>query len=75
MPFRDWLQAEDAAGDDRVTRILSRLDDAFANLRRAGLTPTEVEASRRFVMARLAAVPSEPTDEVAANTHAAPSSS
>ena len=75
VPFRTWLTSEDPSGGDTVSVLLSRLDRAFEDLRRAGLTAAEVDASRRFVMHRLTATQPKSADEVAVGAASQASSS
>jgi hypothetical protein len=51
--YRQWLAEGGSPVRERAARILADLDAVFRDLRLAGLTRAEVEASRRFVSARL----------------------
>jgi hypothetical protein len=51
--YRQWLSEGGSPIRERAARILADLDAVFRNLRLAGLTRAEVEASRRFVNAKL----------------------
>ena len=54
--YRQWLAEGGSPIRDRAARILADFDAVFRDLRLAGLTRAEVEASRRFVDARLGGV-------------------
>ncbi|MCP4759675.1 MAG: hypothetical protein GY876_09495, partial [Planctomycetes bacterium] len=75
VPFRTWLASEDPTGGEAVSQLLSRLDKALVDLRRAGLTSAEVEASRRFVMTRLTSIPPASPEKVAVRAEQSSSSS
>jgi filamentous hemagglutinin len=51
--YRQWLAEGGSPDRQRAARILADLDAVFRDLRLAGLTRDEVEASRRFVNTKL----------------------
>ena len=51
--YRAWLSNGDSPIQQQASRILTSLDAAFNDLYRAGLTESEVAASRRFVAAQM----------------------
>jgi hypothetical protein len=51
--YRAWLASGDSPIQQQASRILTSLDATFNDLYRAGLTQSEVAASRRFVAAQM----------------------
>jgi hypothetical protein len=51
--YRVWLSSGDSPIQQQASRILASLDATFSDLYRAGLTESEVAASRRFVAAQM----------------------
>ena len=51
--YRAWLSNGDSPIQQQASRILTSLDATFNDLYRAGLTESEVAASRRFVAAQM----------------------
>ncbi len=55
LAYRDWLSQGETPLQQDATRILSSLQATYDDLHRAGLTATEIDASRRFVAEQMSA--------------------